>query len=542
MVVALFVAATAIQRAMAMANNHITLGNIAMILATGMFNSQILVSADAIHDFGYGTKFGTQPGKAVPGRTLGLGASPGPVGGSEETLLEVLHRMELYKQLAGEAPALPGYPEECVGGCPPGAHCSHGLCFCDPDDPVGALDTMEIDSKGNISAAAYDASYVDQDGFSGSLGNCSAPPTMENETVVALVNTECLTPSNCWVLDINSECSPDLLCACKAGTVYNHRLARCELDLSVDCSSVSPDSVPSPILVTLAEEVMAKNATVSPDREQALDSLLAFMEPGVSPRNYSKEHLLEAFCRDVDVFALALATGEDDDDLLTTVEETIEEVLDTSTKMLGMVVSIFLIILILVCLTACLCYCCHKVASSQYHAVAGTAILSSPSQDFKDKIKNFFAPTDYSEGLDNKAAVGLTKDAEAGHKDDLEKVISGYQPVPQHPPASYPQGANSLPRCQVSTKGKKDNSLPRGASLPRNANAASLKRGISPIPKAYPALTEAPPGYPESPQKTGLPPIGFPQSPPEYPQTPTPPGFPADATKKAALYPVVPEK
>ena len=30
------------------------------------------------------------------------------------------------------------------------------------DDPVGALDTMEIDSKGNISAAAYDASYVDQ--------------------------------------------------------------------------------------------------------------------------------------------------------------------------------------------------------------------------------------------------------------------------------------------------------------------------------------------------------------------------------------------
>ena len=65
MVVALFVAATAIHRAMAMASNHITLGNIAMILATGMFNSQILVSADAIHDFGYGTKFGTQPGKVI---------------------------------------------------------------------------------------------------------------------------------------------------------------------------------------------------------------------------------------------------------------------------------------------------------------------------------------------------------------------------------------------------------------------------------------------------------------------------------------------
>ena len=63
--VAPFVTATAIHRAMAMASNHITLGKIAMILATEMFTSQALVSADAIHDFGYGTKFGTQPGKVI---------------------------------------------------------------------------------------------------------------------------------------------------------------------------------------------------------------------------------------------------------------------------------------------------------------------------------------------------------------------------------------------------------------------------------------------------------------------------------------------
>ena len=98
--------------------------------------------------------------------------------------------------------------------------------------------------------------------------------------------------------------------------------------------------------------------------------------------------------------------------------------------------------------------------------------------------------------------------------------MTGYQPVPQQPPASYPQGANSLPRSTAADK--KTASLPRGASLPRNTNTASLKRGISPIPKAYPALAEAPPGYPESPQKTGLPPIGFPQSPPEYPQVDLP--------------------
>lgn len=93
------------------------------------------------------------------------------------------------------------------------------------------------------------------------------------------------------------------------------------------------------------------------------------MEPSVSIRNYTKEELLEAFCRDVDAFALELASGDNSGDLLTTVEETIEEVIDTSTKVLGMVVSIFLTLLILVCLTACLCYCCHQVRSTHCHSV-----------------------------------------------------------------------------------------------------------------------------------------------------------------------------
>ena len=46
----------------------------------------------------------------------------------------------------------------------------------------------------------------------------------------------------------------------------------------------------------------------------------------MSIRNYTKEELLEAFCRDVDAFALELATGDNSGDLLTSVEETIEEV------------------------------------------------------------------------------------------------------------------------------------------------------------------------------------------------------------------------
>ena len=64
----------------------------------------------------------------------------------------------------------------------------------------------------------------------------------------------------------------------------------------------------------------------------------------------------------------------------------------------------------------------------------------------------------------------------------------GYQPVPQQPPASYPQGANSLPRGSSKNTSlprgaafSKNTSLPRGASLPRNS--ASLARGVSPIPR-----------------------------------------------------------
>ena len=46
-----------------------------------------------------------------------------------------------------------------------------------------------------------------QDGLSGSLGNCTSTPTttiMGNETTFTLLDSECITPSNCWILDVNS--------------------------------------------------------------------------------------------------------------------------------------------------------------------------------------------------------------------------------------------------------------------------------------------------------------------------------------------------
>ena len=79
--------------------------------------------------------------------------------------------------------------------------------------------------------------------------------------------------------------------------MFSSRLGQCEMSLTVDCSSLSPDSPASPALTSLAEEVLAGNTTGSPEPSEYSESLLAYMEPAVSGRNYTQDLLLEAFCR-----------------------------------------------------------------------------------------------------------------------------------------------------------------------------------------------------------------------------------------------------
>ena len=65
-VVALLVAITATNNVLATTmGNNLATKNIAVIIATAMAKSGGVVSGNAINDFGYGTKFGTQPGKVV---------------------------------------------------------------------------------------------------------------------------------------------------------------------------------------------------------------------------------------------------------------------------------------------------------------------------------------------------------------------------------------------------------------------------------------------------------------------------------------------
>ena len=69
----------------------------------------------------------------------------------------------------------------------------------------------------------------------------------------------------------------------------------------------------------------------------------------------------------------------------------------------------------------------HLLSSFVFHQKSSfiLRLLSSSTQ-----INALFAPTNYSsEGLDNKAATPLTKDAEAGVQDELERVVSGIQLV-----------------------------------------------------------------------------------------------------------------
>ena len=46
-------------------------------------------------------------------------------------MLDVYHRYQQYRDLLGQEVAQTYLDDQCLDGCPPGSHCSYGLCFCD---------------------------------------------------------------------------------------------------------------------------------------------------------------------------------------------------------------------------------------------------------------------------------------------------------------------------------------------------------------------------------------------------------------------------
>jgi len=457
----------------------------------GVLLNVILCSCSEQKILGYGTKFGTlleEESKKV----IGLGAAPGYLGGDNEAdILEVYQRYQLYRALTEEGPG--GRAVECAEPCPAGAHCAWGICFCDSDITV---ETLEVGVNEEASNANHSAEFHPVGGI--------CLEERENRTFSPRMKLDveafpCNETSECQDRDINFVCL-ESVCVCRDNMRYDEQNSKCSVYLEVDCSSYTIDTPVSGGLQLVIENIIDGNKTT--ENEVLPESLLAYLDP-VSTGMFSRSELEEAFCRDVHHLSLNFGDRAEFHTL---------EVLVVG---LGVMVVVLLLVLGCLILSGCVCWCCFESC--------------------RRKLENVLSTNNYSKDLEGESS----KDNEKRNGDHLEDVMTGYQPVPQHPPPSYPQGSTSLPRgCAPPSK---NTSLPRiGAS-----KSGSLARGVSPIPRAYPALAEAPPGYPESPQKTGPPPLGYPQSPPEYPQNPTPPGFPGSnsSTKTTnPLYPQIPEK
>jgi len=469
------------------------------LLCIGVLLNINLIRCSNEKILGYGTKFGTildEDSKKV----IGLGAPEGFLSSdNEEAILEVFHRYKEHQRLVEEAKTgTDGL--ECKDGCPEGSHCSGGVCFCNADI---ATENLEVGSATN-STEGQDSSGSNQETqlvegvCKHRIGNRTFSPKVTTTNSGDLHN--CSVTSDCWAYDINFLCI-ESQCVCRDSMKFDKYASECRIYLDVDCSSYLQNSPVAETLSRVIDEIMDGNDTT--ENEIIPESLLAFLDP-ISTGLFSKEEIDEAFCRDVHYLGQFFDDREDD------------ATIALLAVVLGVVTVLVLLVLACVALSGCVCWCCFDSC--------------------RQKLENIFSSNSYSKDLEGKANDFSEKD-EVDGGDKLEKVMSGYQPVPQHPPPGYPQGSASLPRgCSLPSK---TTSLPRGATSKTN----SLARGVSPIPRAYPQLAEAPPGYPESPQKTGPPPLGYPQSPPEYPQTPTPPGFPSSKDAKTKpLYPQIPEK
>eukprot|EP00092_Neocalanus_flemingeri_P070746 GFUD01086867.1.p1 GENE.GFUD01086867.1~~GFUD01086867.1.p1 ORF type:complete len:252 (+),score=46.29 GFUD01086867.1:120-875(+) len=207
---------------------------------------------------GYGTNFGTDLGDTEESdNVIGLGAPAGFIGGeSEDAVMDVYHRYQLYQDLVGED-VNPGYADKtCEGGCPEGTHCSYGLCFCETDIALGSLEV------GSGSESPSKEPEISQ-GSHQLEGACILKK--DNRTISPKLTLgglkSCNQSSECWNDDINFECSDESQCSCREGMKYNKDNSECNIYLDVDCSSFSHDSATAPKLLTLVADILAGNTS-----------------------------------------------------------------------------------------------------------------------------------------------------------------------------------------------------------------------------------------------------------------------------------------
>merc|ERR1711970_1248487 len=195
-----------------------------------------------------------------------------------------------------------GYNTQCFGGCPYATHCEWGFCECN---------------------RGYEKRYgrCEQD-----WSNQQGRPNNFDPFV------ECLESSTCQRMDMNLICNTNITlqaggkCECRSDMKWNTQNSECQLYMDVDCSSITYDTEPSPVIMeavnktleriaehnkTSSEDLIGETSVsandteaISQDPDEALsNSLLTSLDP----KKTSEADLKEAFCRDIDSFSFEFA-------------------------------------------------------------------------------------------------------------------------------------------------------------------------------------------------------------------------------------------
>jgi len=468
---------------------------------------------------GYGTNFGTSfpggvgkyGGKGFSKKALGLGVGAGFLGGvalgaaGTAATYGVYHRYNQYRYMMmmggygyggyhGYGYHHGHYNTQCFGGCPYAAHCEWGFCECN---------------------RGYEKRYgrCEQD-----WSNQRGRPDNFDPFV------ECMDSSTCQRMDMNLICNTNLTlqaggkCECRSDMKWNTQSSECQLYIDVDCSSITYDTKPSPVILeavnktleriaesnktdTNAAEVIGEttvnatdtdtdnlksNETISQNPDEALsNSLLTSLDP----KKTSEADIKEAFCRDIDSFSFEFA------------EPQRQRYRPTSSggSTVGSIIGTVIAILIFFALCCVCCICC---------AFKGA----------KDKLSNAFKSSDHGqEAATGAVAFTAIQDAQPG--------ITGYhpnpgfqsQPTPLHksdlPYSVQPEGPPPIPPTQPGYSNfAPNNSTP----YPPNNGAMYPPGGGMP----YPPENAAP--YPPN--------GGAPLYPPTTDQSPYPPAYQASSS------------
>jgi len=238
---------------------------------------------------------------------VGAGFLGGAVVGSVVTM-GVYHRYHQYRMMSMMAHG--GMHDQdyynnyysrnrCYGGCPIDAVCEWGLCQCRP-------------------------------GLQKVLGRCVTPGGGQTLSSWHPQDTLCSDSSKCQAIDINMVCGEKGKCECRRDMRWNSEQGsnECQLYIDVDCSKVTYDTKPSPVILEAVNKTLERiekngdtakkysqpgntsNATDASPNATIANSLLS----SIDPENVTDSELTEAFCRDIDSFSFEFSQDESGDE------------------------------------------------------------------------------------------------------------------------------------------------------------------------------------------------------------------------------------